>query len=147
MWPWFHSLLVTIGATCIALAPTAITQDEAPFPTWRKRLYELIDSHKRWPPGAIDRPDGGIATVAFSIDRDGRLLSAALAKSSGLDVFDQEAIDTINRSAPFQPAPPDLPGAIIKLTVPINFRGLRSGLKNSELRLAAAKSVGLSHAT
>lgn len=47
----------------------------------------------------------GSATVVFTIAADGRLASAALARSSGSAELDQAALDHLHRAAPF-PAPP-----------------------------------------
>lgn len=61
----------------------------------------------------------GAATVVFTIAADGRLASAALARSSGSADLDQAALDHLRRAAPF-PAPP--PGA--QRDFSFEFRGL-----------------------
>ncbi len=46
------------------------------------------------------------AAVAFSIDREGNLKRAFLARSSGIPEYDQEAIRVVTASAPYE-VPPD----------------------------------------
>ncbi|MFX9123818.1 TonB family protein, partial [Acinetobacter baumannii] len=48
----------------------------------------LLNRHKRLPPGG----GRGTATVAFSIDRSGRVGAARLLGSSGDPILDQEAV-------------------------------------------------------
>ena len=48
------------------------------------------------------------ATVIFQIDGRGNLLKAFVVRSSGLPLYDEEALRTITDSAPFAAPPPEL---------------------------------------
>jgi protein TonB len=63
----------------------------------------------------------GVARVAVTIDRGGRVLSARLAGSSGNGAFDSEAIALVRRASPI-PAPPEgVGGRTVSLVVPVNM--------------------------
>ncbi|MEM9403906.1 MAG: TonB family protein [Pseudomonadota bacterium] len=58
----------------------------------------------------------GSALVSFSIERDGDVLSAEIAETSGSTRFDRAAVRLIKAAAPFPPPPP---GAMLDYTVVI----------------------------
>ena len=74
---------------------------------------------KRYP--ADGKNNRGVAQIAFSIDRKGRVMSSRVVTSSGSAALDREAIEMIRRSQPFPPPPAALPGAEVGLTVPVRF--------------------------
>ncbi len=76
---------------------------------------------KRYPDGARERDEQGVATVTFSMDRSGHVLSASLARSSGSTALDEEAVAMVRRAEPLPPVPADIAGATIKLTLPVAF--------------------------
>jgi protein TonB len=62
------------------------------------------------------------ATVAFTVDRSGRVLSARLAGSSGDSILDQEAVALARRVSPVPPPPANVGnGGSILLSVPVRF--------------------------
>ena len=71
--------------------------------SWERDLIAQIERHKRFPADARGRY--GVASVAFAIDRTGRLTEVKLVHSSGATALDEAALDLIRRSQPF-PAPP-----------------------------------------
>lgn len=86
--------------------------------TWRNMIMSLLNRHKRMPAGGGQ----GTATVAFTIDRSGRVLSARLAASSGDAALDAEAVALARRVSPVPPPPPNLGnGGNILLAVPVRF--------------------------
>lgn len=86
--------------------------------TWRSVVMALLNRHKRFPPGGGQ----GTATVAFTIDRSGRVLSARLVRSSGNAALDAEAVALARRVSPVPPPPPDVGnGGSILLAVPVRF--------------------------
>lgn len=117
--------------TANAGAPTAASTPAAPgsgmgssssaaTATWRGRLVAHLNRHKRFPAGVVR---AGTATVSVTIDRSGRVLSAALVKGSGEPRLDQDAVDLMKRASPV-PAPPDsiAPGqATIRFAVPVDY--------------------------
>lgn len=47
----------------------------------------------------------GKVSVIFKIDKDGKIVHTEIEKSSGNAIFDESAINTIKKTAPFQPLP------------------------------------------
>lgn len=86
---------------------------------WQSRLLTHLERNKRYPPASRKRRQEGVAHVRFSIDTNGRVLSAAIARSSGFDVLDQEVLAMVRRASPV-PAPP--PGAPLTITAPVQFK-------------------------
>jgi protein TonB len=55
------------------------------------------------------------------MDRQGHVLSAQIAKSSGYDALDDETLALIHRAEPLPPPPPEVAGETVALTVPVQF--------------------------
>ena len=98
-------------------APIAGTSSSVSPATWRSMIMALLNRHKRLPPGG----GHGTATVAFTIDRSGNVLSARLARSSGDASLDQEAVGLARRISPVPAPPADVGGGSILLAVPVRF--------------------------
>lgn len=76
-----------------------------------------------YPPEAREQGLEGNAMAVFSLDREGRILSLRIGKSSGTPLLDEAALETIRRAAPFPPPPPGLPFAVIEeIYLPVRFR-------------------------
>lgn len=87
--------------------------------TWRGALMAHLNRHKRYPAGATTT---GVVTVAFTIDRSGRVLSARLVRGSGDAALDNEAVALARRASPVPPPPANVGGGgSIVLAVPIRF--------------------------
>lgn len=71
---------------------------------WQHELVAQIERFKRYPQRAAGR--FGVARLAFTIDRQGRLEDVRIVAASGSPVLDEEALATIKRAEPF-PTPPD----------------------------------------
>jgi protein TonB len=106
----------------VAAAPTQgklnLTNSNA-IPTWTRQVVALLERNKRYPAAAGGAQ--GTAQVAFSLDRQGRVLATRIVKSSGSAALDQEALEWPKRAQPFPPPPPEKPGETIPLTVPYRF--------------------------
>lgn len=109
---------VNVQRAATNAAAMAGTSSSVAPATWRNMVMALLNRHKRMPSGG----GRGTATVAFTIDRSGRVLSARLARSSGDGALDQEAVALVHRVSPI-PAPPANigDGNSILLAVPVNF--------------------------
>lgn len=106
-------------APASALAPAPPSNA---VPNWRGELIGRLQRAKRYPDAARARDEQGVATVMFTMDRSGHVLSARLVCSSGSDVLDEEAVALIHRAAPLPPAPAELQGDTLTLNVPVSFR-------------------------
>ncbi|MDQ1154616.1 energy transducer TonB [Brevundimonas sp. SORGH_AS_0993] len=90
-------------------------------PSWEGRLLAHLERRKRYPAEARAARQEGVASVRFTMDRRGRVLSVVLAQSSGHAALDREAVALIQRAQPL-PVPPDsVPGDPLVLTVPVEF--------------------------
>ncbi len=113
-----------LALAAVAAAPTqgqVHLSDSNAIPSWRRQVVGILERNKRYPATARAHHEQGIAQLAFSIDREGRVVASRIIKSSGSSTLDQESLDLVKRAQPFPPPPPELPGAQISLTVPIRF--------------------------
>ena len=85
--------------------------------TWRREVMARLNAAK--PPS----PNGttGTTSVAFSVDRGGRVISASVANSSGDAGLDGAAVAMVRRASPL-PVPPAELGGRVSLSVPVRFR-------------------------
>jgi periplasmic protein TonB len=91
------------------------------LPNWKSQVVGILQRNKRYPPEAQSRHEQGVAHLAFSIDRSGRVTSSRIVESSGSSALDAETLALVRRSSPFPPPPPQLTGGQISLTVPIRY--------------------------
>lgn len=84
-------------------------------------LQRAIARNRFYPPGARRQDVTGVATVAFTIHGDGRLGDIRVAKSSGSEVLDQAALETLRRLGSYRPIPAGTGRARWPVRVPIVF--------------------------
>jgi periplasmic protein TonB len=87
---------------------------------WASLVSAHLARNKRYPAEALARGIGGTASVAFTLDADGRVTSVRLARSSGNASLDRESQDLVRRASPFPPPPQGK----ASITVPVNFNVL-----------------------
>jgi protein TonB len=106
-------------------APPAAAAPAAPAsnvqPNWRSALIGRLQQAKRYPAAARARDEQGVATITFTLDRQGHVVSVALTRSSGSAALDAEAVALIHRAEPLPALPPEMHGDTITLTAPISF--------------------------
>lgn len=73
--------------------------------TWQSQLLSHLARYKRYPNEARRRGIEGTSQVRFNLDRNGKVLSVELAKSSGNTALDEATLAMIRRASPV-PAPP-----------------------------------------
>ncbi len=84
--------------------------------------YREVSAHLRpYMRGARGQREAGIATVQFTIDRHGRLVSQRVSHSSGSQTLDSTAISILQRAAPFPPFPEEMIGDRLPLEFQIEF--------------------------
>jgi len=104
-----------------APGPGAPTHDANAMPDWKSRLLATLERNKRYPVEAEARGEHGIASLAFSVDRRGRVHHARIARSSGSSLLDRATLAMLERSVPLPPPPPEVAGAEIPVVVPIRY--------------------------
>jgi protein TonB len=97
------------------------TASRAALASWRDLVVARLQQAKRYPSSAEQRHEQGVVTLSFSVDRNGRVLSRSIARSSGSSSLDQEVLAMIQRAQPLPAFPPAMTQAAIHLTVPIRF--------------------------
>lgn len=106
-------------ADTAAAAAAGAAASAAAQASWRGSLMAHLNRFKRFPPGAST---AGVAQVAFTIDRSGRVLSSRLVRGSGDSALDSEAVAMMRRASPVPAPPPGVGGGgSITLAVPVRF--------------------------
>ncbi|WP_372400451.1 energy transducer TonB [Azospirillum sp. HJ39] len=111
-------------APVAAPAPAAPAPSTAPsraVPSWQGRVLGHLERHKRYPRSAQARRQEGVAQVRFTIDREGRVLSVQIDRSSGHSVLDEETVEMVRRASPLPAPPEEMAQERIELVVPVQF--------------------------
>lgn len=88
---------------------------------WAGLVLAALQRAKRYPHAAIRTRQEGTSWIRFTVDRRGRVRSAHLQRSSGVESLDQEALDLPIRAQPLPKPPKAVAGHRIELIVPIEF--------------------------
>lgn len=111
--------------TAVPSAPASAPSPSPPSPGavagWRSALVQKLQQAKRYPEAARARDEQGVATVRFTMERDGHILSINLVHSSGSETLDQEAVAMFRRAEPLPTLPDGLGANTLTLTVPVSF--------------------------
>lgn len=105
----------------LTTAPPRAHASRAEVRSWQSSIVRQLERHKSYSPAARERGETGEVELAFSIDREGRVLSTRIVKSSGHPALDESAMTTVRRAAPFPPAPDGFGGEKFDFTVPVKF--------------------------
>lgn len=90
-------------------------------PTWEGRVLAAMNKVKRYPRDAHFRREQGVPYVRFVMDREGRVLTVHLERSSGFPSLDREALALPRRAQPLPKPPPEVEGEMIEVVVPVEF--------------------------
>jgi protein TonB len=91
------------------------------LPTFEQKLLAHLERYKRYPLQSRRRHESGVVYLRFAMDRNGAVLRAAIARSSGHAALDEEVLSLIRRAEPMPKPPPDVAGATLELIVPVRF--------------------------
>jgi protein TonB len=112
------------SAAQLPAAPLPATPQTAPpaeLIQWQNALAAHLGRFKRYPNAARSRGEQGTATVAFTIDRDGRVLSSRIVQSSGSSLLDEETLAMLARAQPMPKPPFTAPDSALSFAVPVRF--------------------------
>jgi len=100
-------------------APDALLLD-----SYGKAISSLIARYQSYPPKARMRGWQGTAQVQLVVSPTGKMVNAAILRSSGFEVLDDEALEMVQQAAaaPLPPPPDSLRGRELTVMVPIVFR-------------------------
>jgi protein TonB len=82
-------------------------------------LWQVIRKFSQYLPDLRDKNEGGTVVLRFVIARDGRLVEASIAKSSGVVALDRGLLDSLRAASPYPPLPPEIPGSQVVFVQPI----------------------------
>jgi protein TonB len=95
--------------------------NRAAIASWRDLVAARLQQSKRYPNGAASRREEGVVTLSFSVNRNGRVLSRRIVRSSGYSELDLEVLALLDRVQPLPPFPPTMTQSVVHLSVPIHF--------------------------
>lgn len=110
-----------------ATAPPAVNSG-AVRASWEERLVGWLQRYKRYPRLAQEQRQEGTVYLRFTMDRQGRVLASQIQRGSGYSLLDEEVAALIQRAQPLPAPPPEVTGAQITLTLPVQF-SLRGALR------------------
>lgn len=89
--------------------------------SWEGSVLAALDRRKRFPRDAQFRREQGVPWIRFVMDRDGKVMSSRIERSSGFRSLDAEAVGLPRRAQPLPKPPEDVVGQTIELVVPVEF--------------------------
>lgn len=91
--------------------------------TWHKALMAHLNRAKRYPSGGGRR--SAEASIFFTLDRRGHVISYSVKRSSGQTAFDEAALAMMKRADPVPAPPPSIADEGLSFEVPVQFRADR----------------------
>jgi protein TonB len=89
--------------------------DPGALDRYRLQLVTVAARFKRYPRSAIDNNWEGVVVVRLTIGRNGGIAALGVARSSGHEVLDRQALDMFRTAKPFVQLPPELAGREFEL--------------------------------
>jgi protein TonB len=90
-------------------------------PTWQGLVLGALNKVKRYPRESSFRREQGVPYVRIVLDREGKVLSVRLERSSGFRPLDDEALAMPKRASPLPKPPDEVTGDRLELVVPVEF--------------------------
>ncbi len=102
--------------------PVVPVDTSAARDSYGNTLWGAIGKYKQYPKIAQMRGWQGDVLVELQLDSNGKLKSKKIIQSSGYDVLDKQALDMVEKAAPFPMPPEALRGSSFSIKVPIPFK-------------------------
>jgi len=84
------------------------------------RIYVIDQIQKNWsPPRSMKSYN---LTILFTLSRDGSLLQLNVLKSSGNQIYDNAAMETIRKCVPFNPLPENFYQSTVNIEMTFKYR-------------------------
>jgi protein TonB len=100
---------------------TAEARGTASLSTYQSRLVAHLRRYRTYPSAARSKRLQGTAVVSFTIDKVGRVVGTSLAKGTGHQILDREALAMVRRASPFPAMPAGIGKARLTVRAPIRF--------------------------
>lgn len=102
------------------------TQRASPFSegmiSYVQSVQQIVAQNVRYPQEARENGWEGTVKLALHILNDGTLVDASVKESSGYDLFDNDALMTAKRLAPYSAFPPESSLQELTVTIPLIYR-------------------------
>lgn len=85
---------------------------------WKRQVSDILERNKRYPPSARSKGDQGTAVLVFTINRQGKVTSAHIARSSGSSALDEQTLALVH-GVSFPPPPAEMIDR--SLVVPVKY--------------------------
>jgi protein TonB len=99
--------------------PGADTRNRDATKRWQHLVSARLQQQKRYPSSAEGRH--GTVMLRFEVNRDGKVLSQNIVRSSGVPALDQEVLAKLQRAQPMPTFFPGMTQPQMTLTVPVEF--------------------------
>src|SRR5690349_9301403 len=90
-------------------------------PVWMRAVTERVRQFFYYPDAALAAGKTGVATLHFSVRRNGQIDRLAISKSSGDEGLDKAALDIMHKAQPLPPIPDRMHTDRVDGDLPINF--------------------------
>lgn len=97
------------------------TRDSTYHP-YTKVLKERILNHWIYPLSARQNYIQGTLMIVFRLERDGRLVDCNMARSSGHEILDTQALKAISLASPFPPFPENITVQFLNINTSFTYR-------------------------
>ncbi|RSV42897.1 energy transducer TonB [Sphingomonas sp. ABOLE] len=108
-------------ASTAAAHVNSASNAQAALANWESELLGHLKRFLRYPRPSQSAREEGIAQVTITVDRQGHVLGARIARGSGYPMLDSEAAAMTRRGSPVPPPTADIPGDPVMVTIPILF--------------------------
>ncbi|MBU1087590.1 MAG: energy transducer TonB [Candidatus Omnitrophica bacterium] len=88
---------------------------------YQDMIKQRIEKFRRYPLRAQRNQTQGMVDLKFSVFANGAAGSVQISRSSGSEMLDTEALNTIQRASPFLPIPDEIAQNMITISVAIIF--------------------------
>jgi protein TonB len=118
--------VVALGAPSLAPRPGDNAPEAGSLAQYRLALIGAAKRLKHYPPQAVDRGLEGRVDVRLVVGADGGPAAVSVKRSSGHEVLDRQAVDTIRRATAATPVPPALRDREVVVEIPLLYE-LKAG--------------------
>lgn len=108
------------AAQATSYAPAAIASARAEY---MAAVQQAISRHRHYPRRAKRRRITGEVKVVITLSASGDLITAAIVGSSGADILDEAALQSVKAVGRYPEIPPEMNRDRAKITVPIRYKG------------------------
>jgi periplasmic protein TonB len=88
---------------------------------WFDRVRRHLRRFMQNPNEGRKDPSYGTVWISITVARDGTVLDAEIAQSSGADYLDQSALEMVRAASPLPPVPDTIPAAKVSFKIPAQY--------------------------